>query len=353
MNSFDIDFNKTKLTSKELVYLFDCSPTTINRWAKTNIIHPVEIPYINSNINSYTFSDAQIIRQNSYKKSLNFNKKILSFFTIKGGVAKTTTSSQLIYLLALMGFKVLAIDLDHQMDLTVSLGMINLKENKSMYDVLIDDVPIKDSIIEVNPNLHVIAGNEKMDNLDYEFFAFTNKEKAIHNQLEKIKDDYDIIIIDTHPAKTPINSSIMYASDGIIIPTTSDYLGYRGVDRVFKQLEYMKGSDLENTDYEKFIRIIPVRYKKVRKIEQTYLAELNKEYLGMVLSPIKDSALIAKATDFSLSIFNIKKSLNKVETMEDYQSLSDGNLFIGLNYKTEEAQQLKTLAEELLTFMRE
>ena len=351
MKTFEIEFNKTKLTSKDLMAFFGCSSTAINLWTKKGTIHPIEIPYINSTIRTYSFNDTQNIRKTSFKKSLDIQKKIISFFTIKGGVAKTTTSSQLIYLLSLMGYRVLAIDLDHQMDLSVSLGLINLEDNLSMYDVLIEDKNIKESIIAVNPNLSVIAGNEKMDDLDYEFFGLTNRLNAVHSKLEEVKDDYDIIIIDTHPAKTPLNSSVMYASDCILIPTTCDYLGYRGIKRVYNQLEYLIGSD--DLKAEEFTKIIPIRYKKTRKLEQNYLAELNKDYFGMVLTPIKDSALISKATDFSLSIFNMKKSLNKVETVEDYEKISDGNLFIGLNSRSEEAHQIKDLADQILAFIKE
>lgn len=346
--SDSIRFNKTKLLNKDIVFLTGCSPSMPYTWEKKGIIRPSEFINKANTIRTLSFSDIRNIRLNSYAGSLSsISKKMLMFFNIKGGCGKTTTTSQLIFLFALQGYKVLAIDLDGQQDLTYDLGIDPSEVKYSMYDVLLKNIQPEQAIIPINECLHLIGANDQLDNMDTELLMTTRREDLVHEKLGYLKDHYDLIIMDSHPIKNQLNISAIFASDLVIIPTFTDNRGYRGLMRTLYHIKDITTQMRPKKAIQDFVRVIPNNHKAYHSQEKSYLNVIRSEYPEITFEEkLRSSAMYSKASDFSISIYNYKQKLDKISTVEE---LNDNeNVFVGLNFKTPAAEDLKLVSEELL-----
>jgi chromosome partitioning protein len=345
-------FNKTKLTNKDLQFLTGCSQSASYDWTKRNVITP---KHLNSSTNSktkyvYDFSDLYNIRHTSLKDTLNFKKKIVVTFNIKGGCTKSTTTVQLAMKYSLNGYKVLLIDADHSNDATALLGINPYETDKSFYHVVIENTPIKESIVEICETLHIIPSNESLDRFNYDFMNIpVTRDVIIKQKLEEIIDDYDLIFIDTHNDRSLVNTALLCAADAIIIPTTCEMLSYRGLSRAFNY--FNESDELREKKIKEITRIIPNRYAGHQSIDESYLPLIQKDFGELCTTRIRESTLYKKASNLFLSVFNLTKKVNKVPTFEEFEEIMEQEL-IGLNTKSTPAQDIQEVGEEILKFLR-
>lgn len=152
--------------------------------------------------------------------------KVIAITNQKGGVGKTTTCCSLCGGLAGMGYKVLAVDLDPQGNLSFSLG-IESDDSYTIYDVFKDNCDISDAIQE-GEICDVISSNILLSGLELEMTG-VGREYVLREQLENVKDDYDFIILDTPPALSVLTINAYTASDELIIPMLCEILSLQGV----------------------------------------------------------------------------------------------------------------------------
>ena len=127
--------------------------------------------------------------------------KVISVSNQKGGVGKTTTSLSLAASLGVLEKKVLLIDADPQGNATSGIGISNKDFNKSSYDVLLNRCKIQESIIETkSPNLDIIPANIDLVAVEIELVDIAKREYMLSKMLDKIKNDYDFIVIDCPPS---------------------------------------------------------------------------------------------------------------------------------------------------------
>lgn len=152
--------------------------------------------------------------------------KIIAVTNQKGGVGKTTTCAALCGGLAKRGFKVLAVDLDPQGNLSFSLGA-EAEENYTIYDVLKDNCDIEDAIIH-GDTCDVVPSNILLSGLELEMTG-VGREYVLREQINYIKKDYDYIILDTPPALSVLTINAYTASDELIIPMLCEILSLQGI----------------------------------------------------------------------------------------------------------------------------
>jgi len=333
------------------MHFFKCSNGATSKWRKKNVIKTAEVPYKNSVINVFDFEDLFTLRKKLFKETENLKRKVLMFYNIKGGCTKTTTSSQLIFLWSLMGYKILAIDLDNQQDLTCALGTNPELVKYSVFNILEGSCSIDEAIIPLNHNIHLLPANEDMDDMESELMKELRRELFLKKLVGKVKDNYDIIILDSHPVKNILNTAGIYAADGIIIPAQCDYFGYRGVVRTMNHIKDLPKKDFKE-DYSKRVKIIPNRFNLLRKTDKTYLDGLYSDFPGMITQRVRESAIFAKASDLSLSIFNLKKQFNKTLDPEELEQRINEGLLVGLDTKHSACEDLQRLADELIEYMK-
>ncbi len=165
--------------------------------------------------------------------------KIISIVNQKGGVGKTTTSINLASSLGHLGKKVLLIDLDPQSNATTGLGVDRIKIKKSIYNVIIGECDIKETIVKTPfKNLSIIPSTIDLAGVDMELIQISLQDKdfviaeQLKNQLETIKDRYDFILIDCLPSLGTITINALAASDSVLIPIQCEFYSLDGVQQL-------------------------------------------------------------------------------------------------------------------------
>ena len=162
--------------------------------------------------------------------------KIISLVNQKGGVGKTTTSINLSASLAVLGKKVLLIDLDPQGNTTTGVGINKGDIETSIYDVLIGKCSIEQATIKTKyKNLSVIPATINLAGLDIELLEKSQNEpgfskgEQLKQHLEKVRDNYDFIIIDCPPSLGIITTNALTASNSVIIPVQCEFFALEGI----------------------------------------------------------------------------------------------------------------------------
>lgn len=139
------------------------------------------------------------------------------FYNFKGGTGKTTICFQVVQTLALLGFNVLAIDLDPQGHLSNLLRFGRNEKVATMYDAMVDNVPIDDCIYHLFNGLDVIPSNLSLTRIEVPLSQEMHREEILYSLLTEIKDKYDFILIDTNPTISALNLNALFAADRINI----------------------------------------------------------------------------------------------------------------------------------------
>ena len=162
--------------------------------------------------------------------------KVIALVNQKGGVGKTTTSINLSASLAILGKKVLLIDLDPQGNTTTGIGINKGESPLNIYDVLIGKCHIKDAMIATKYiQLYVVPATINLAGLDIELLEKSRTEPGfvkvaqLKNHLMEIKDFFDFIIIDCPPSLGLITTNALAASDSVIIPVQCEFFALEGI----------------------------------------------------------------------------------------------------------------------------
>ena len=166
--------------------------------------------------------------------------KVISIANQKGGVGKTTTAVNLSTILAKKGKKVLMIDTDPQGNATSGLG-INKDLNFSVYDVIINDVEIENTIqTTMVKNLDVCPSNINLAGAEVELVSMISREFRLKEKIDEIKDKYDYIIIDCPPSLGLITLNAFTASDSVLIPVQCEYYALEGLGQLVNTINLVK-----------------------------------------------------------------------------------------------------------------
>ena len=169
--------------------------------------------------------------------------KAISLVNQKGGVGKTTSSINLSASLAVLGKKVLLIDLDPQGNTTTGVGINKGEIERSIYDVLIGECKITEAIIKTRyKNLYVIPATINLAGLEYELIEKSNNDTSFKKgeqlkiSLMDIKDSFDYIILDCPPSLSLITTNALAASNSVIIPVQCEFIALEGITQLLKTI---------------------------------------------------------------------------------------------------------------------
>ena len=230
----------------------------------------------------------------------------LLFGNTKGGVGKTTNSVMVAYQLAKMGYKTLVCDLDPQANATQLLRRTyglqhdgaDLKIDKTMM-VALSEQDIKSAIVNIMGNLDLLPSSEDFksypDFLEITFMP--DKEKIAENpsslqsemsavkeqrisyfakQLEKVKDDYDVVVIDVPPTLSVFTDSAIYATDEIVIVLQTQQRSLDGAETFFEYLQQMYNS-YEDVDFD-ILGVLPVLLKTRSGLDDQILEDAKEDF---------------------------------------------------------------------------
>jgi chromosome partitioning protein len=163
---------------------------------------------------------------------------VISFANQKGGVAKTTTTLNLAVAFAESGHEVLCIDLDPQGNLTMSQGIDPDKVDKSMFDVLVHHIPIREVIQQ--REIDIAVASIDLAGAEIAMSTQIGRERSLEKALNAVADEYDFVCIDTPPSLGLLTVNALTASDKVIVPVQCEYLSMRGLLQLQNTLEMIR-----------------------------------------------------------------------------------------------------------------
>ena len=167
--------------------------------------------------------------------------RIIAIANQKGGVGKTTTAINLSASLASLGKRVLALDMDPQGNMTSGLGVDKDGVEKTVYDLIIGNVGMEECICEnVLENLDVLPSNINLSAAEIELIGIDNKEYLLKEEVDKVKDRYDYIIIDCPPALSMLTINAMTTSDSVLVPIQCEYYALEGLSQLIHTIELVQ-----------------------------------------------------------------------------------------------------------------
>ncbi len=167
--------------------------------------------------------------------------RVMAIANQKGGVGKTTTAINLSASLAAGGSKVLLIDTDPQGNSTSGTGFNKNEEKTCIYNVLIDDLPLKVAVRASKwPGLSVIPATIQLAGAEIELVDMDQREGRMKKALQPIRNEYDFIIIDCPPSLGLLTLNALTAADGILIPIQCEYYALEGLGQLMNTIALVR-----------------------------------------------------------------------------------------------------------------
>ena len=161
--------------------------------------------------------------------------RIIAIANQKGGVGKTTTAINLSSCLAEAGERVLTIDLDPQGNATSGLGLEKDELEETVYEMMLGDCGLEECLqSEVQENLDVLPSDSNLSGAEIELLDVERKEYVLKQHLEKVKDQYDFILIDCPPSLSLLTINALVAADTVLVPIQCEYYALEGLSQVLR-----------------------------------------------------------------------------------------------------------------------
>ena len=165
--------------------------------------------------------------------------KIIAVVNQKGGVGKTTTAVNLTAALTEAGKRVLMCDFDPQANATSGLGLDKRHLRNSIYDVIINDVPAKDTIVKTKYG-DVLPSTADLAGAGVELVTMPSPNYRLRDALETVNDQYDLIFIDCPPSLELLTLNALCAAEGIMVPVQCEYYALEGLTDLMTTLRMVK-----------------------------------------------------------------------------------------------------------------
>jgi chromosome partitioning protein len=226
--------------------------------------------------------------------------QIITIANQKGGVGKTTTAVNLSAALSMQGKKVLLIDADPQSNATTSLGFHRDSYEYNLYHVMLGTKEISDIILDVKEidNLFVAPSNIGLVGIEKEFYKnISERELVLKRKIDKIKYDYDYIVIDSPPALGPLTINTLSAATSVLIPIQCEFFALEGLVQLLNTIKLIRQTINQSLEIKGFL---PTMYSNQNNLSKQVFADLAKHFENKLFK-LKDSSYVVIPRNIKLA----------------------------------------------------
>lgn len=166
--------------------------------------------------------------------------RVITIFNQKGGVGKTTTAMNLASYLAFFGYKTLLLDFDPQFNATSGLGIKN-EQDETIYHAMLGDKDPEDVIKHTTLfNLKAVPSSADLSGAMIELASIEGREKYLRSFVDKVRDDFDFILIDMAPSLSLLTINGLMAADEVLVPMQCEHYSLEGLDQLLNTLRLIR-----------------------------------------------------------------------------------------------------------------
>ena len=229
--------------------------------------------------------------------------KIISVVNQKGGVGKTTTAVNLGAYLAYLGKQILIVDIDPQANATSGIGIDHKNLDHGVYEALIGDKELYEIIKKtIQEGYHVAPATLSLAGAGIELVGVEDREFRLLNALNKIKEEYDYIIIDGPPSLGLLTINSLVAADEVIIPVQSEYFALEGLSQLLETIGLVQANLKPELG---IMGAVITMFDSRNRLSTSVMNELYQYFPNKIFrSIIPRSVRLAEAPSYGRSIFH-------------------------------------------------